>query len=246
MKKHIKTFGEFVNESEVNELRNLRSHIERKTDHFLNGELKPEDAWHVGDTYNNRILIFDIDDTLLTGEVYIIIRDEKTGEYINKVNSNQFNTYKLKPGEVFDFSEFRDPEIFEKNKITKYFYTMRREYKKGTHICLLTARGGKDVGEMIREYFIKRGIDIKEELVICINEDNGPYTGTTAERKAQAIEDLVGVGYDTFVFFDDNKENLEQAKKLSEEVGFKMITVHADIHSPENEKYISDYPDENA
>lgn len=237
----IKSFNEFVNEGEVNELNSLRSRIDRAKEHFLNGTIEPEDLWHVGGTQSNKLIIFDIDDTILTGEVYIIIRDEKTGEYLHKVNSNEFNTYKLKPGEKFDFSEFADPEIFEKNKITKYFHTMVREYKKGTHICLLTARGGKDVGEMIRNFFLKRGIDIKEELVICINSADSPYTGTTAERKAQAIEDLVSVGYHTIAFFDDNKENLEEAKALAERIGFNLIAIHADIHSPENEKFITVY-----
>lgn len=243
----VLSYDDFLKESKdsLNELKNLKSHIERKTQHFLNGHLEPEDLFHAGGTNSNKLLIFDIDDTILTGEVYIKIVDAETGEYLHKVNSNQFNTYKLKPGEKFDFSEFADPAIFEKNKVTKYFDTMVREYKRGTHICLLTARGGKDVGEMIREYFLKRGVDIKEELVICINDDESPYTGTTAERKAQAIEDLVGVGYDTIIFFDDNKENLEEAKDLAKKIGFKLYTIHANIHAPKYEKYIRVYPVKN-
>lgn len=216
----MKKFTEFLEEAKVNELRSLR----------IYNQNNKRGSFHAGGKSSHRLLIFDIDDTLLTGEVYIHILDKNTGEEIGKVNSNQFNTYRLKPNEEFDFSEFADPDIFEKNKITHYFGTMKREYERGTHICLLTARGGKEVGEMIRNYFLKRGIDIKEELVICINSEDAPYTGTTAERKSEAMQDLYDAGYDTMIFFDDNEENLEVAEETAEKIGFELVTRKADIN----------------
>lgn len=228
----MKTFKEFINEKEeLDEFRTI----------YAFNRVKPNTRFHAGGTTSDRLLIFDIDDTILTGEVYILIRDAKTGKYLHKVNSNEFNTYKLKPGEEFDFSEFADPEIFEKNKITRYFDTMQREYKRGTHICLLTARGGKEVAEMISDFFKKKGIYIKEELLICINSEDSPYKGTTAERKAEAIKELYNAGYNTMIFFDDNKENLEEARKVADELGIHMVIKHVNIHSNENEPYIRNY-----
>lgn len=222
----MNSFEEFLKEEKIEELKSLHDFVKTGKRFTAGGKTK------------KKVLIFDIDDTLLTGEVYILIRDKKTGRYLHKVNSNVFNTYKLKPGETFDFSEFSDPDIFNKNKVTKYFDVMLHQYKKGVHICLLTARGGKDVGDMIRKYFLKKGIDIKEELVICVNDDDSPYTGTTAEKKSQAIEDIYKAGYRTMVFFDDNKENLEQAEEIAKKLPINMVTIHADIHSKENEPYI--------
>lgn len=227
----ILNYKQFLNESRVDELRSIKNY----------NQDNERGTFHAGGKTSNRVLIFDIDDTLLTGEVYIHIVDAKTGEYISKVNSAEFNTYQLKPGEAFDFHEFADPKIFDTNKITHYWGTMMKEYRRGSHIALLTARGGKNVGEMIRNYFLKHGVDIKEELVICINDETSPYTGTTAERKAQAMEELYNAGYDTMVFFDDNAENLEEAKKIGRKLGIKMVIRHAQIHRPDYEKDIRDY-----
>jgi len=37
----IKSFNEFINEGEVNELNSLRTKIDRAKEHFLNGTIEP-------------------------------------------------------------------------------------------------------------------------------------------------------------------------------------------------------------
>ena len=43
----------------------------------------------------------------------------------------EFNDYVLKPGESFDFGEFDDPNILAGSAFTKYWDTLKREYRKG-------------------------------------------------------------------------------------------------------------------
>lgn len=181
---------------------------------------------HVGGTYQNKILIFDIDDTLLVSNALIyVIKNDRT---IRTLTPQQFNDYILKPGEKFDFSEFESIDSLRNSKFTDYMKTLRNEYSKGTHICILTARGDVDV---IRDFFLENGIDIKPELVIAINDKRLGYSGSIAEKKSQAISALVDKGeYRTVVFFDDNKDNLKQAKQLGKQLGINVIAVHAQVH----------------
>jgi FMN phosphatase YigB (HAD superfamily) len=62
-----------------------------------------------------KLVVFDIDDTLVHTQTKVhVIKD---GEVIDSLNSHDFTHYKLKPGESFDFKDFRNArEFFEKSK----------------------------------------------------------------------------------------------------------------------------------
>mgnify|MGYP006269185647 FL=1 len=54
--------------------------------------------------------VFDIDDTLFKTSSKILIR--KDGKAVRELNSGEFNTYVLKPGEQYDFEQFRSGKHF--------------------------------------------------------------------------------------------------------------------------------------
>ena len=174
----------------------------------------------VNKTRSNKIMLFDLDDTIIhtTAEI-MIIKDKKV---IKKISNTEFNNYTLKPGESFNFGEFDDPNILAREEFTKYWNTLKREYNKGTHIGIITARGNCN---MIRQFFIKNGIRIKDELIIAINDPSLGLKGTIQEKKAEAISILAKGGYDLFIFFDDNEPNLKAAKKLENDYHIKVQTV---------------------
>lgn len=174
----------------------------------------------VNKTTSNKIILFDLDDTLIhtTAEI-MIIKDNKC---IKKLSNSEFNDYILKPGESFDFGEFDDPEILAGSKFTQYWKTLKREYCKGTHIGILTARSDCS---MIKKFFLNNGIRIKDELVIAINDSSLGLKGTIQQRKAEAIGILANAGYDLFVFFDDNDPNLKAAKQLEKTYNITVQTV---------------------
>lgn len=173
----------------------------------------------VGGTSSHKLLIFDMDDTLIHTKARVGIRK---GDDVRWISNAEFNDYQLKKGETFDFSEFDDPAILNKSTFTKYWDTLKREYNKGTHIAIITARA---IGKEIRKFFLRNGIDIKKELVFAVGDPKYPFQGTIQEKKAQTIELLNKIGYDTFVFFDDNEANLEQAEKLEHKLNLKIHTV---------------------
>ena len=183
-----------------------------------------EERFSVNGTYSTKILLFDVDDTLIHSNVKVYVK--KDGEVIKKLSSSEYNSYKLQPGESFDYTEFKDENILNNNSVfLKYWDTLQREYRQGTHIGILTARASKD---MFYRFFKNNGIDIKQELVFAISDPSIRLKGKTIEdRKAEVIKRLAKWGYRTIVFFDDNIDNLKTAKKLESQCSIKIHTVQA-------------------
>lgn len=177
-------------------------------------------GFSVNKTVSDKIILFDLDDTIIhtTAEIYVV----KGGKRIKKLTNTEFNEYTPKHGETFDFDEFNDPNILASSKFTKYWDTLKREYSKGTHVGILTARGDSD---MIKKFFLQNGIRIKDELVMAINDPSLGLHGTIQQKKAEAIGILANAGYKLFVFFDDNESNLKAAKELENEYDITIKTV---------------------
>jgi FMN phosphatase YigB (HAD superfamily) len=181
---------------------------------------KIQTGFTVNKTTSNKIILFDLDDTIIhtTAEIMVV----KNGKCIKKLSNKEFNNYTLKTGESFDFGEFEDPDILASSAFTKYWDTLKREYKKGTHIGILTARGNSD---MIKKFFLNNGIRIKDELVIAINDSSNGLSGNIQQKKAEAIGILANAGYKLFIFFDDNEPNLNAAKELEHKYNIVVQTV---------------------
>ena len=166
-----------------------------------------------------RILLFDVDDTLVHTSAKIWIRRPDGTEFC--ISNAEFNTYKFQPGEEADYREFNDPSILDNEIPTSYLATLKREYAKGTHIGILTARSDT---KLIKTFLMKKGIQIKDELVFAISDPKLGLQGTIQQRKAHVIKSLIRAGYKTLVFFDDCKDNLEAAKKLQRD-DVRIVTV---------------------
>lgn len=175
----------------------------------------------VAGTFSDRLLVFDLDDTLIKSKANVVV---KRGKETMVLTPEDFNHYDWMEGDIVDFSQFRSDEILDSAEMTKYWETLKREYKKGTHICILTARGDAD---MVWRFFRRKGIDIKSELVIAVEDPKFGLTGSIAEKKKKAIQSLATLGYRTFVFFDDSEENLRRAKDLESVLGITVKTVKA-------------------
>jgi cytidyltransferase-like protein len=73
---------------------------------------------------------------------------------------------------------------------------------------------------------LSHGVDINPELVIAVNDPDAGYTGSNAQKKAQAFKKLVEMGYSRFSFFDDDINNLKHAKLLEKQYSIKIRTEH--------------------
>lgn len=176
------------------------------------------------DIKSDKIIIFDLDDTLVKTDAKIRILNAKTHEVIKELTPEQFNNFVKKKHHVMDFDDFDSPALLRQGRVIhEIFEILKSSYQEGIPVAILTARSDS---ELVRNFFLENGIDIHPDLVIAINDPQFKYTGSIAERKKKAIEDLVDDGYTNLTFFDDNEDNLRLAQSVTGYKDAKVNTIH--------------------
>lgn len=162
------------------------------------------------------ITFFDIDETLFSTHAMIyVIKDNKI---IKKLSNIEFNTYSLNDGETFDFSEFKDSELFSKTSepiksiIAKLNVMFKNISSAGSDMYLLTARADFDNKEkfinFLNSYNIKAG-HINDGKIHVIRAGNRSGKDA-ADRKKNIIDEfLVTNKYSKVRLYDDSKSNLD-------------------------------------
>lgn len=172
-----------------------------------------------------KLIIFDLDDTLIISNAKIKVLDIKTGKVITEMTPAEFNHYTHKPNKkaILNFSDFESADVLKKSEFILHVYDKLKDYYvKGVHVSIITARSSS---QLIRQFFLENGIDIHPDLVIAVNDPQYGFTGNVAEKKKQAILSLVEAGYHDFIFFDDNDDNLRLAKEVEKEKDVKVETI---------------------
>jgi len=170
--------------------------------------------------------VFDFDDTLVKSQsnTYVIHADG-TKETLNPA---QYAVYEPKPGDKFDFSDFR--KMLQKpNPINKNIKLLIRFLNNPNNkVTILTARG---LAFPIRYYLKKQyGLDV---YVIALG-DSSP------QKKADWIESHIRKGYDDIFFMDDSHKNIHAVDKLKEKYpNIKLQTVY--IKDKVNEDTINEF-----
>jgi hydroxymethylpyrimidine pyrophosphatase-like HAD family hydrolase len=152
--------------------------------------------------------IFDFDDTLAVDTARVDVIDKETGKVIKRLSSEEFREYKLKDNEKFDFHGASKKEV-RGNPIPATLKILRSVMGRGGRTVVLT---GRNYGETAKKYLEKMGIDIE---VIAIGGKSGSTHEGVARAKADWIQSQIDQGYNDIEFHDDNKLNLEYAKKLA-------------------------------
>lgn len=173
---------------------------------------------------SDKILIFDVDHTLLISTAKIEVTDQRTGKKF-ELTPEEFNDYQKHKHHLVNFDQFGSLEIMKAGQlINKYFNILKKNYKKGIAIGIVTARADRD---MIYEFFRYHvGFHIDKPLVWAVNDPQHGLTGTIQERKKQALRWFVEQGYNDITFFDDDKNNLKLAKELDREIPEIKIKTH--------------------
>ena len=165
------------------------------------------------------LFCFDMDDTLFTTKgtkVHVM----KFGKLVRYLTPAEFNVYKLKRNETFDFIEFRTAKIFAET--AKPFGNVFRTAKKivarfkspNTKIVVITARPDLDDKELFIKTFAKYGFDIKKIHVYR----SGNIPGPSGPAKRQIINGIMKTNhYDVVHMFDDGIANLDAFLSLRAE-----------------------------
>jgi hypothetical protein len=167
---------------------------------------------------NERVLnIFDIDETLFKTKAMIgIVKD---GKIIKHLNSLEYNHYKLKPGEGYDYGQFKNAKLFQKTStpigrmIGKLKLILRNIKSSGSKVILVTARSDFDDKEIFLNTFKANGIDIDQ---VYVERAGNLKLGSAAKNKRFIFHKYLKTGGFTKIrLFDDHKDNLNSFKSLA-------------------------------
>jgi len=161
--------------------------------------------------------IFDIDDTLFHTTAQITVK--KDGKVVQKLTNAEYNTYRLKTGESFDYSEFKDASKFYKesrpitrmiNKAKSIINNMKNPLSR---TIIITARANFDNRDKFLATFRKYGFPI--DKVYVERAGNMTDIDLPAEKKAVIISKyLKGGEYKKVRLFDDSMSNLRTFLRL--------------------------------
>ena len=165
------------------------------------------------------LTIFDIDETMFKTKARVKV--VKDGETIKSLDNKEFNNYKLKRGEKFDFGEFRSAEIFNKTStpiarmINKVKAVLKNATKVGSRVIIVTARPNFDNKKLFLDTFRKQGIDIDKIYVERAGNLGG---GPAAENKKIIFRKYLDQKiYKRIRLFDDARSNLKAFLSLQKD-----------------------------
>ena len=165
------------------------------------------------------LTIFDIDETMFItkAKVHVV----KNGKVIKKLDNQEFNTYKKKPGEDYDFGEFKNAEIFNRTStpiakmINKVKAILKNASKSGSKVIIVTARPDFDNKKIFLDTFKKQGIDIDK---IYVERAGNLGSGPAADNKKVIFKKYLDQKiYKRPRLFDDAMSNLKMFISLQKE-----------------------------
>jgi FMN phosphatase YigB (HAD superfamily) len=173
---------------------------------FLN-EKKPYHA--------SKIVVFDLDDTLVITDAKIKVYDKATGDSYS-MTPEEFNDYERQPSHDVDFDDFKSLEIMKAGKLIEYYLKIFKEaYKLKIAVGIVTARDDREmIYKWLREHI---GFRIDKDLIFAVNDPVHGYKGSVSDRKKAAFRELIDMGYRDMQFYDDDTANLVLVKSLENE-----------------------------
>ena len=163
--------------------------------------------------------IFDIDETLFHSKAKVLVfKDEKV---IKTLDNKQYNSYRLKKGESFNYGQFKSAKIFKETStpIAKVIKRAKRiihfATRKGSKVIIVTARQDMDDKKLFKETFLAQGIDIGR---VYVERAGNIGKKTASENKVVIFKRYLDTGrYARIRLFDDDKNNLKAFFSLQEE-----------------------------
>ena len=179
------------------------------------------------------LTIFDIDETMFITKAKVKV--VKNGKVIKKLDNQEFNTYKKKDGEEYDFGEFKNAEVFKRTStpiarmINKVKVILKNATRKGSKVIIVTARPNFDNKKTFLDTFRKQGIDIdKIYIERAGNLGGGPAAGNKKVIFKKYLDQKI---YKRIRLFDDAMSNLKMFLSLQKD--YPDVSFEA-FHAKEN------------
>ena len=165
------------------------------------------------------LTMFDVDETMFITKAKVKVM--KNGKVIKKLDNQQFNTYKKKAGEEYDFGEFKDAEVFNRTStpiarmINKVKAILKNAVRAGSKVIIVTARPNFDNKKLFLDTFRNQGIDIDKIYVERAGNLGG---GPAADNKKVIFRKYLDQKiYKRIRLFDDARSNLKAFLSLQKD-----------------------------
>jgi archaellum biogenesis ATPase FlaH len=159
--------------------------------------------------------IFDIDDTLFRSKTSVVIM--KDGKKVRELKTGEFNTYKLKPGEEYNFDQFRSGAHFRANAqpIDRMLERAKQAVKQGKTI-IITARSDFYDKEPFLQKFRDHNFPIDNvHIERAGNLQKLKSDAKVSVTKAVVIRKYINSGqFKKIRMWDDHEGNLDTLLKL--------------------------------
>jgi len=182
----------------------------KKYNEYLNEVLRAGKPYH-----GSKIIVFDLDDTLVITDAKIKVCNRKTGECYS-LTPEEFNEYERHPDHDLDFDDFKSLDVMKAGRLIDYYLKIFKDaYRMKIAVGIVTARDDREmIYRWLREHV---GYRIDKELIFAVNDPVHKYKGAISDRKKAAFRELVEMGYSDFQFYDDDQANLTLVKSLEQE-----------------------------
>jgi len=185
--------------------------------------------------YGKGITFVDIDETIFKTFAKVLVK--KNGKVVRELTNTEYNSYKLKDGEEYDFHQFRSAKIFRETSIPipKTFTRIRnmiakiKEMDSGSKIIFLTARASFNDMDEFKKTFIQNGVNIDGKIVdVEMSGDEWKPGKTIDGVKKNVMLRYIKTGeFRRVRLIDDHKPNLKALKdiekNLSKDIEDKVI-----------------------
>lgn len=180
------------------------------------------------------LTIFDIDETLFHTHAKVgVVKD---GKVIRMLDNQEFNTYKRKKGETYDFGQFKNAEIFRKTstpigRMVAKAKAIFANSKKNPHsrVIICTARADFDNKDIFLQTFRDHGLPIDQ---IHVERAGNLQIDSSAEAKKIIFKKYINTkNYVKLRLFDDAMSNLQAFLSLRKEypnITFEAYFVNSD------------------
>jgi len=198
----------------------------------------------------NRLILLDVDDTLLKPTGVYIYRNLPTDSEEVALTPYEYGFEQVTPEnkEYYDYRDFMDPyktqqSIAQAEPIIANLSVMDDYIKQGHQIGILTARSNEDiVYQGLKDWLMYKdkkgeliplGDRLTRENIFAVNDTQRMEeleAETDYEKKAEVVERLLH-SYDEIVFIDDDVKNIKQMmilkRTLPEELSKKLFVMQA-------------------
>ena len=179
------------------------------------------------------LTIFDIDETMFITKAKVKV--VKNGKVIKRLDNQEFNTYKKKDGETYDFGEFKNAEVFKRTStpiarmINKVKAILKNATRAGSKVIIVTARPNFDNKKTFLDTFREQGIDIDKIYVERAgNLGGGPAASNKKVIFKKYLDQKI---YKRIRLFDDAMSNLKMFLSLQKD--YPDVSFEA-FHAKEN------------